>query len=145
MENMIMCLIECIDRYNFRNNFKYTLQKDENFEDRMEWKFSVIPEDEKFLDFFYLTAEEVDNKTLKITMINHHNQDIYIAKGIPEKIIEQLSILSEMKIISSSNKVQYQSFESEFRTPPATKVWERIKGMGNATYDIEKDIYTYTI
>ena len=142
---MIMCLIECVDREGIRNNFKYILAKDENSEDRIEWKFSVIPEDEKFADFFYLTAEEINDETLKITMINHHNQDIYIAKGIPEKIIQELSILSEMKVISSSNKSQYQSFESEFRTPSATKVWERIRNFGNATYDSEQDIYSYKI
>jgi len=142
---MIMCIIECTSKEGIKNNFKYKLSRNENFEDRLEWKFSVIPEDENFTDFFYLSAEEVNSETLKVTMINHHNQDIYIAKGIPERIIRELAIISGQRVISSSNKTQYQSFGAEFRTPPATKVWDRIKTIGNATYDSEKDIYSYEL
>lgn len=86
----------------------------------------------------------MDDKNLKIVMMNNHHQEEYIAKGIPEKIIEELSTLSEKIIISSSNKNNYKSFAAEFRTSPATKVWERIVNNGLAEYNDEKDIHTYT-
>jgi len=137
-----MTIITCIDKDGNSNNFKYVL-KHENTEDGKVWKFSVIPEDDQFIDFYYLTATEINKNKIKITMINHHNQPMYSAKGITEKLIEVLHSISEMNVASSSNNKLFQSFKAEYRTPPATKVWMRLIEQGLAIYDEESDTFNY--
>lgn len=135
-----MISITCIDKDGQPNNFKCCYEKD--YIDYLEtWKFTIFPENEIYADFFFLSAQETSDHFMKITMMNNHNQACYSAKGIPEKIIETLQNLSGKTIISSSNNPVYQSFNEEYRTPPATKVWERMKLKGMASYDEQKDTY----
>ena len=91
--------------------------------------------------FLFFSAKETADNYIKVTMINNHNQIEYSAKGIPEKIIQELRNLSDKVIISSSNNPLYKSFDEEYRTLPAYKVWNRLIVQGKASYDTEIDTY----
>lgn len=135
-----MTIITCIDKDGIENNFKYSLEvvEDENYK---KWNFMVIPANEIFKDFFFFSAQETKEKQVKITMMNNHNQKEYSAKGIPEKLIQTISLITNQPILSSSNISKYKSFEEEYRTPQATKVWERLKKEGKAHYNEQTDTY----
>jgi hypothetical protein len=135
--------IQCIGRNEERTTFKYVLNKEICSSGRIEWKFTITPLNDSYSDFFEFIAEEIDEETFKIKTVSHNNQEIYIAKGIPEQMIFELASLSTKNIISSSNKSHSKKIEGEFRTPQATKVWERIKNIGHANYLEEKDIYSF--
>jgi hypothetical protein len=135
-----MTTINCLDKNGIPHNFKYFYEV-ENDEGMDVWKFMVIPESEIYEDFFFFSAKETVDNCLKVTMINNHNQIEYSAKGIPERIIQELRNLSNKVIISSSNNPLYKSFDGEFRTPPADKFWNRLVTQGKASYDIETDTY----
>jgi len=132
---------ETIDKEGKTQTFKYKYETELTFE-REKWHFVIVPEDEVYDDFFYLGATAISDDTLKITTVNRHNQIIYSAKGITEKIIQILALLSGKKVISSTNNPAFKFFDEEFRTPAATKVWQRVVQQGFATYDAETDIFS---
>lgn len=137
-----MKTITCIDKTGNPHNFKYTYEID-NDDGKRIWKFIIIPEHEIYKDFFFFSAKEITDNQIKVTMINSHNQGAYSSKGIPEKIIEELQLLTGKEIISSSNNPLSKSFLEEYRTPPATKVWERLIAKGLASYDEQMDTYKF--
>ena len=135
---------QTIDKEGNTQTFKYNFIKEVLF-GREKWHFRVIPEDEFCDDFFYLGATAINKDTLKITGVNRHNQIVYSAKGIPEKIILELGYLSGKKVISSSNNSKSKYFEDEFRTPAAAKVWQRLVEQGLAFHNEETDIFSLNL
>jgi hypothetical protein len=134
--------IECIDKDGNVNFFLYKYEINW-INNRNVWNFSIIPKEQSWDDFFYFSATEISNDTMKVTMMDHHNRIIYKAKGIPEKMIEELNKITSKKIISSTNNVNSKILFEEFRTPKATNVWNRLKNNNKATFDIDTDIYTF--
>ena len=67
----------------------------------------------------------------------------YTGKGITERLIEESANFLELTIISSTSNPNKKVLNTEFRTVPATKVWERLKNQGLASYNEEDDIYTF--
>ena len=134
--------ITCIDKDGYKNNFLYSLEI-EKINDYNQWKFSVIPDDGLCSDFFFFSGETISDEKIKITMMNNHNQEIYSGKGIPERLIEELHIITGKDIVSSSNNPHKKVLEEEYRTPPATKVWQRLVNINRASYNTEDDLFTF--
>jgi hypothetical protein len=134
--------IICIGKDNLETNFKYWHEKEPN-EYGDIWKISVVDDAENYMNIASYRAEEIENNQLKMTMMNNHNSATFSAKGIPEKIIDELAKISKKTVISSTNKLTAKSIDSEYRTGEATKVWERLVSENKATYDSDSDIYTY--
>jgi hypothetical protein len=92
-----------------------------------------IPEDE----WFDLTVVRFDPQTFMVTMMQSNYKEWFSAKGIPEAIIPYAAGILKCHIVSSSNKKN----AGEYRTPPATKAWERLRNKALADYDAENDRY----
>lgn len=61
---------------------------------------------------------------MRIVMMNNHGVKEYSGAGIPDYMIPEISKVLEKPLISSSN----HAIENDvYRTPDATKVWERLK------------------
>ena len=123
------------------NNFFYNLENSEF--DNTEWIFRIIAEDILNDNPFLFSVKEFDEGNAKVIMMNHHNNVDYIAKGIPEKIIEISAIKLNKSIHSSSNIAEYKIFDGEFRSLSADKVWERLVNKNLAIYNTQTDIFTY--
>lgn len=134
--------IICTGKNNLQTNFKYWHEKESNDYGNI-WKISVVDEAENYMNIASYRAEEIGDNQLKITVMNNRNSDVFSAKGIPEKIIDELAKISGKTVISSTNKLTAKSIDSEFRTGEATKVWERLVKEKKATYNSNFDIYTY--
>jgi hypothetical protein len=137
-----MSEIECIDRDGNVNVFLYSYKIDD-FNNHYVWVFTIIPKGQNYNDFFSFSATEINQDTMKVTMMSHNNKIIYKAKGIPERMIEELNKITRKKIISSTNNPNSKILPEEFRTPRATKVWNRLLNNDRAIFDIENDIYTF--
>lgn len=85
---------------------------------------------------FQLTVKEVAGE-FQIIAMYHNNEPAYIAKGIPEALILHIAEKSGATVRSSPVRGK----PGEFRTPDATKVWERLVSKGLATYSKNEDIY----
>lgn len=85
--------------------------------------------------WFELTLEPFKDRLRSATMLAN-NKAWYRKAGIPEAALRYARRVTGLPIVSSSNKAD----EDEFRTPEATKVWERLKP--DASYDPDTDRYT---
>jgi hypothetical protein len=88
---------------------------------------------------FEFTLVEEEDGSLKITMMHHHDDPRYAAKGIPDSAIPEIARITDKLIRSSSNT--RPSTGSERRSEHATKVWQRLEERGMARYDNERDVY----
>ncbi|WP_131726565.1 hypothetical protein [Flavobacterium sp. Leaf82] len=135
--------IICTDRNGVANNFKYHLKESKENENK-KWVFMIIPENNiNIYDWFEFAVTEIDNENGKVTIMSHKNNPEYVAKGIPEKMIEESSIVLNKSIHSSSNIAEFKSFETEWRSDSATKVWRRLQDQNNADYSEASDTYTF--
>ncbi len=92
---------------------------------------------------FYLDLEKLtEPDAYKIVMIDCNNDDRFCKKGIPDSLLPRVADYLQTDIISSTGIKEFQSTSGEIRYPEATKMWERLKEKGIATYCKEKDIYT---
>ena len=124
-----------IDDFNFvRNNEFFTARR---------WTFRIMPVEEQCNDHYEFTITRVDEWTGKVTQIHRNFIDYYSGKRIGDKMIEVASEVLGLNIISSSNNGEYTSFDPEWRTPPATRIWDRLVDRGIASYDSKTDIYRY--
>lgn len=136
--------IICIDKNGNENTFKYSLEESEE-NGKKKWVFRVVPHNLIVQDWFEFSVTEVDENTGKITSMNNRKMTEYIAKGIPEKLIEEANSVLNLTINSSSNTEEFKAFPNEWRSESATKVWERLLNRGEAEYDQQRDIYTSLI
>jgi len=135
-----MPFINCLGRDNVRRIYEYSLDHDEN---ARSWTFRVVPVNEPYTDFFEFTVTEVSPQTIKITSIENRRLPMYTARGIPEALIAEAYYILHHSVISSSNIAAAKSFANEFRTPPATKIWERLVQQGHAHYVRNTDTYWF--
>ena len=139
-----MSEIECIDRDGNVDVFIYRYEKDK-LDNNYIWDFNIFPKGDSNIDSFSFSATEINLNTIKVTMMKHQEEVIYKAKGIPEKMIEELYKITNKTIISSTNNPKAKILAEEFRTPQASKVWERLLNNEKAVYDIKNDIYTLKV
>lgn len=132
--------VVCIDKNGLTNTFKYSLETSEE-NGNPKWVFRIMPEDLEAIDWFEFSITKVNDSIGKVTAMAHNNLPVYIAKGIPDKMIEEAHQVLNLEITSSSNKPSAKSFENEWRAPDADKVWNRLIKQGKAVYDLSIDTY----
>ena len=132
--------INCITREKIEIDFYYIYETlFENGRNKHYFKvYSDNIEEEDFAEFEFI---EIDKVTLKPIMMEHHYIEKYVAKGIPERIIEVVQNITNKNVISSSNKRKI--LDTEYRTESSEKVWERLVQQNKAEYKNENDIYRY--
>ncbi|MBK7762044.1 MAG: hypothetical protein IPI46_01560 [Bacteroidetes bacterium] len=134
--------IICTDRNGIQNQFKYSIEESEE-NGKVKWIFRVMPFDLISTDWFEFAITVINPTIGKVTVMDNRNMVQYRGKGITEKMIEEAANVLELTIISSTNNPQNKSLSTEWRTPAADIIWERLKGKGLATYNTEADIYTF--
>lgn len=92
--------------------------------------------------WFDTTILEVSPKVGRVVMMAHHDQEEYVARGIPEALIRMLASQRYERIVSSANTTAATA-RGEYRTPAATKVWQRLVAAGEATYDASADEFRF--
>lgn len=134
--------IICIDRNGDQNSFKYSMEKSDE-DEKVKWIFRIIPYDLIATDWFEFAITVINPTVGKITVMDNRNMKQYRGKGITEKMIEEAANVLGLTIISSTNNPQKKSLSTEWRTPAADIIWDRLITKGRATYNEQDDIYTF--
>jgi hypothetical protein len=134
--------IICINRNGIHNQFKYSIDESEE-NGKVKWIFRVIPLNLNATDWFEFAITVINPSIGKVTVMDNRNMVEYRGKGITEKMIEESSNVLGLTIISSTNNTQKKSLTTEWRTPAADVIWERLRTQGRANYNQEDDIYTF--
>lgn len=134
--------IICIDPDGNENRFLYSISESEE-EGHVKWIFRIMPDNFNATDWYEFAVTIIDDSTGKVTLMDNRNMIQYRGKGITEKLIDESSKLLNVTIISSTNIPNAKSLATEWRTDPATVIWERLKAKGAASHDEQTDIYTY--
>lgn len=134
--------IICTDSEGNESRFLYSITESEE-EGRVKWIFRVMPDNLDAMDWYEFAITIIDDSTGKVTVMDNRNMIQYRGKGITEKLIDESSRVLNITIISSTNNPSAKSLETEWRTEPATKIWERLKAKGAASLNEQTDIYTY--
>jgi len=132
----------CTDSKGNKNRFLYSITKSDE-DGRVKWIFRVMPDNMNASDWYEFAVTKIDDFTGKVTLMNNRNMIQYRGKGITEKLIDESSKVLNITIVSSTNIPSAKSLATEWRTEPATKIWERLKAKGAASHDEQTDIYTY--
>ena len=106
-----------------------------------EWRYAVHlrwPANEGNDDFFEFAVRADANGGIRVTTMEHHGRAHYSAKGIPDALLV-FAAKHLNKVVGSSSNL---AGSDEFRTPAATKVWDRLVARGTAVYDAAADRYT---
>jgi len=130
-----MNTINCIDRNGNSKTFFYT---DMEYKNTGEVLFKVYEDEKQEGEFFQFNLKPCHNE-LRVTMMNHHSDSKYIAKGIPDALIRLAANKYKKDITSSTNKEEHKCFKNEYRTDKVAKVFQRL----GAVYDKEKDLYIF--
>lgn len=136
-----MDIFTCTAKDGSQNDFEYILSKD-MFDGREIWDFMIYPIDDQGIEPFQFAVTILNESEAKVTVMNNNGMPIYSAKGIAEQMILIAHVLTCRKIISSTNKTEYQSVRAESITPQAEKVWKRLIEYGLATQDPLTHIYS---
>jgi hypothetical protein len=134
--------IICTDKNGLQNQFKYSIDESED-SGKVKWIFRVMPFDLNATDWFEFAITVIDPTLGKVTVMDNRNMVQYRGKGITEKMIEVSANVLGLTIISSTNNPQYKSLSTEWRTPAADVIWNRLLAQARATYNEEDDIYTF--
>ena len=134
--------IICTDSEENENRFLYSITESEE-EGRVKWIFRVMPGNLNATDWYEFAVTKIDDSTGKVTVMDNRNMIQYRGKGITEKLIDESSKVLNITIVSSTNIPSAKSLANEWRTEPATKIWERLKAKGSTSHDEQTDIYTY--
>lgn len=104
-----------------------------------EWTFRVYATPTLISgEFFELSLKVISGDMAKIIAIHNNGEDAYKAKGIPEALLPFASKVTDKKIVSSST-----NDEDGYRTPDATKMWERLCRKGLAEKDEDNDRFLF--
>jgi hypothetical protein len=134
-----MFQFSCIGRDGVQRVFKYTLDKDLL---SSQWNYRVTTDQPLSSgEFFELNLAELDEATVRVAWISHHNVEEYRMKGIPEEII-QIASKELGRTVQSSP--EYGDTNDVRRSSEATKVWKRLVAQGIATHNESTDIYECT-
>ncbi|MEA9609082.1 hypothetical protein QY702_22345 [Xanthomonas campestris pv. plantaginis] len=123
--------LKCIGRDQIEREFDLRIQTTfENYPRFMVTHESISHE------FFELILKPLDDDSHMVMMINAHNA--YGGFGIPDAIIPFAASHLSTELRSSPT---ISTDGNYWRTPAATKVWERLVAGGKAEYNKETDIY----
>jgi hypothetical protein len=136
-----MPVLTCTAKDGSQNNFEYILSKD-RFDGREIWDFMIYPVGNQEIEPFQFAVTILTDSEAKVTTMNNNGMENYSAKGIPEQMILVAHTLTCRKIISSTNKLEYQSVSAESITPQAEKVWKRLVEYQLASQDLYSQIYS---
>lgn len=100
--------------------------------------FYVHQSDQKCDEDFELVFEEQLDGSLWLKFMGHRNAESLRQSGVPEASIFFVCEYMKKKIVST---VTSSACGNYWRTPEATKVWERLKSQGKAEYRVDIDIY----
>jgi hypothetical protein len=53
-------------------------------------------------EFFELSVCEVDEKIVRVVMMHHHNEEAYVAKGIPDALIPEIARVLDSRVGGAS-------------------------------------------
>jgi hypothetical protein len=131
-----MPTFSCVGREGKKSEFEYAIVEEPL---NGKWLFAascnpLLPQRE----FFELVLEELDADTVRVVSVNHFDIPQYVARGIPEALL-QIAKTELGKRVQSSP--EHGPTGDVFRSRAATKVWERLVAAGAATYDPMSDIY----
>jgi len=93
-------------------------------------------------DFYSMEISKSLNGKFIITSIANNSDPALKGKGITEKMIQEARTILGQSIWSSSNR-GHKFFETEWRSEPATKIWERLVKKKLASYDPINDRYCF--
>ncbi len=105
---------------------------------KQEFRTYLDDDNEEEEDWFDFKIAFLTDGSIKVT-------DMFVGKashrkkGIPDALILEIKRLYNKKVISSSNKNKL--VRSEWRKPPATKVWERLVLKNKANYNSQTDTF----
>ncbi len=128
--------IECIGRDSMERTYEVTFYKDGK---ELCFQVFTIPQLTSG-EFFEMNLEIIDENTLKIILMDHHNISNYEAMGIPEALIAFISNKEAKTIMSSSNR---NVSDNEYSLRQARKVWKRLVAKNLAIYDDKIDAFIY--
>ena len=86
---------------------------------------------------FEFSVQDISRDSFRVVMMENHLRKEYTSKGIPEAMIILLARTCGKTVTSSSNL----NGAEEFRTCPASKIWDRLVAKGLARYSTEEDRY----
>jgi hypothetical protein len=130
-----MAEISCIDRDGQSRIYTYTVTK--NFQES-EWsyRFRSIPPPESG-EAFEITVSLISGSEVQVIAMYNNGESEYVAKGIPDFGIPLIASELQKTVCSSPNLCM----NGVFRTPQATKVWQRLVDKGQAMYSEAEDVY----
>lgn len=136
-----MSELKCIGRDGVARTFDVRWDKDIFAE---KWKFRVVtspalPGGEAF----HLDIEEISEGLGRVVMMNNYGVREYCGMGIPEALLPLASATLGMKLQSSPTlgTSSTPGASGIYRTPAATKVWNRLVNAGKATHLLADDIF----
>ena len=132
-----MATLACTGRDNVVRTFEFRYGQ-EPLSGEWSFKVTTIPPP-PHSKFFEMTLAPIGAQTLRVVMLNHFKFPPYVAMGIPEALLSAAKALLGQDIESSPSSGTQGGI---YRTPDATKVWERLRQRGLATYDASRDVYT---
>jgi hypothetical protein len=133
-------IIECIGRNGKEEKFLYSVDYNESEE---TWIYRVYSIESSTKEFFEFHVRRINETTGKVVMMIHHNVEAYIAKGIPERMIEEAHTVLNLEIMSSTNSEENKMFENEYITDEAKKVWKRLLDKGKAFWDENDRVFYF--
>jgi hypothetical protein len=132
-----MTAITCVGQDGQTRTFNVIEYSDGTSNGQIYYQVHAIPPPANG-EFFSLTLTPLEKNIFRVTAI-HGNDPVYRGMGIPEPLFKLVAALRGVTIVSSPGKAS----PGVWREPPATKMWERIRANGHATYDPHSDVYTF--
>jgi hypothetical protein len=116
-------------------------QTEREFDVRMHTTFEthiryVVTHESIPQEFFELVITPMDDGSHRVMMMNAHG--VYGGMGIPDTLIPIAAGHLSIELRSSPTKSECGNY---WRTPAATKVWERLVAAGKAEYNADTDVY----
>jgi len=131
-----MTAFSCTGRDKLKRTFEYSFVKNNS---KGEYTFRVTTNPPPTNGaFFELGLSTLRQGTVRVEMANHFNRAEYVAMGIPEALLPIVKQQLGMNVESSPTR----GGGNVYRTPAATKYWQRLKKSGGATYDADRDVYS---
>jgi hypothetical protein len=102
--------------------------------------------------FFQARFAPMSDGRIRPAALDHYGIEEFVAKGIPEAILQDVAARSGRTVVSSTtegdahesaNPYELDPDAVEFRSPDADKLWKRLLAKQRATYDPVEDRYTF--
>lgn len=125
----------CRDRFGQERVFRYESQTDPS--GTVDFQVYSVPPPMSG-DFFECSFTPLNPTTVRQTMIDHHGHPNYAGMGIPDSLLPIAAAKIGKTIVSSPGLAPGGGV---WRTPFATKMWNRLVAKQLATYDPVADVF----